>query len=331
MGYYPPLGDDGPKLKDPDVFSGKDPSRLTPFLTQCIQWFIAHPRKFSTSRAKVVFASSYLRDLAASWWMPILAQHPPSPILDDWDAFAEELFQMFGDQHLQASAQNALLGLKMKDNTRVSEYLVTFNSHAPYTGWNDTALAGQFYRGLPDRLKDAFQVLGRPQDFVTTCQQALQFDQRYWERQAESGIRPSSTFRSKDKNRSDQGSKSSDSKSNTNNSQSSSSSNSQRSDNKKKSSDGTSASSSSKKGKESETPSQGSGSTSQPRGPLSAEEKERRRRDKLCLYCASPDHRVDTCPVRAKSPKATGRATYTFTPEDESKNSSPTQESEVHS
>jgi hypothetical protein len=37
--------------------------------------------------------------------------------------------------------------------------------------------------------------------------------------------------------------------------------------------------------------------TSRPRGPLSDAEKERRRRDGLCLYCASKDHRVINCPI----------------------------------
>jgi hypothetical protein len=43
-----PSMDEGPKLKEPDVFMGKDANKLTPFLTQCIQWFIAQPRKFQS-------------------------------------------------------------------------------------------------------------------------------------------------------------------------------------------------------------------------------------------------------------------------------------------
>jgi len=37
--------------------------------------------------------------------------------------------------------------------------------------------------------------------------------------------------------------------------------------------------------------------TSRPRGPLSDAEKERRRHDGLCLYCASKDHQVINCPI----------------------------------
>jgi hypothetical protein len=59
--YYPmPSMDEGPKLKEPDIFMGKDANKLTPFLTQCIQWFIARPRKFQSQQDHVIFVASYL-------------------------------------------------------------------------------------------------------------------------------------------------------------------------------------------------------------------------------------------------------------------------------
>src|SRR4051794_6414795 len=38
--YYP-VGtvEPGPKLKEPDVFTGRDPTKLTPFISQCVHWF----------------------------------------------------------------------------------------------------------------------------------------------------------------------------------------------------------------------------------------------------------------------------------------------------
>jgi hypothetical protein len=269
--------------------------------------------------------------------MPIISQDPLPTMLDDWEQFADELFNMFGNQHLQSTAQNALLNLKMKENTRVSEYLVAFNSHAPYTGWNDVALAGQFYRGLPDRLKDAFQLVGRPQTLAGMRQYALEFDQRYWERQAESGNRPVPAFRSRDKDnkkKPDQGSKSENQRSDSGNrSNNSANNNSQRSDGKKKPSDNSDRKETgSSDRKDSKPPAKESDGKTQPRGPLDAQEKERRKREGLCLYCGEKGHLVSECPKPRKSSRgATGRATYSFTPDDQSKNSSTTQESEEHS
>jgi hypothetical protein len=70
---------------------------------------------------------------------------------------------------------------------------------------------------------------------------------------------------------------------------------------------------------------------SEKRGLLTVEEKERRHKEGLCLYCGEKGHLVAECPKSQKGQSsATGRATFTFTP-DETKNSSTTQESEVRS
>lgn len=42
-----------------------------------------------------------------------------------------------------------------------------------------------------------------------------------------------------------------------------------------------------------------------PRGPLSNEEKERRRRENLCAYCASSEHSWEKCPLRKKNKAST--------------------------
>jgi hypothetical protein len=115
--YYPlpQHHEEGVRLKEPDVFTGKDPAKLPSFITQCAHWFMAKPRKFPTERDRVLFAASYLRDLANQWWMPLLTQAPQPPLLDDWATFTDELFQMFGNQHMQTTSQNAILDMKMKE------------------------------------------------------------------------------------------------------------------------------------------------------------------------------------------------------------------------
>jgi hypothetical protein len=109
--YYPlpQHHEEGIRLKEPDVFMGKDPVKLPSFITQCVHWFMAKPHKFPTEHDRVLFTASYLRDLANQWWMPLLTQAPQPPLLDDWVTFTDELFQMFGDQHMQTTLQNAML------------------------------------------------------------------------------------------------------------------------------------------------------------------------------------------------------------------------------
>ena len=89
--------------------------------------------------------------------MPYLVQQPPPVMLDNWDSFTAELFLVFGNPHLHMTSKSMLRNLKMPDNSRVTEYIVAFNLHTPYTGYNDAALTEAFYQGLADHIKDQFQ------------------------------------------------------------------------------------------------------------------------------------------------------------------------------
>jgi hypothetical protein len=248
--------------------------------------------------------------------MPIIAENPLPPIVDSWEEFSAELFQMFGDLHLQSTAQTALLSMKMTDQTRVSEYLVSFNSHAPFTGWNDVALAGHFYRGLPDRIKDMFQLVQRPQTFVGTRQYALEFDQRYWERQAEAGNTPSSTSKSSNGDK-----ESGDSAVRLPVATATDSANTAQQSNHPPPSANVqtmTAASPPYSSTSAPRPVTAVKNTSAPanieaRGPLTQEEKDHRRANGLCLYCGTGGHSYSNCPNLPADRQATGRAVYTFT------------------
>src|ERR1700730_7967828 len=107
--------------------------------------------------------------------MPYLVQQLLPMMLDNWDSFTTELFLVFGNPHLHTTSKSTLRNLKMPDNSHVMEYIVAFNSHAPYTGYNDAALAEAFYQGLAG-IKDQFQYTSREQEFTGLRQQALAFD-----------------------------------------------------------------------------------------------------------------------------------------------------------
>ena len=105
--------------------------------------------------------------------MPYLIQQLPPAMLDNWDSFTAELFLVFENPHLHTTLKSMLHNLKMPDNSHVMEYIVTFNLHAPYTRYNDAALAEAFYQGLTDCIKDQFQYMSQEQEFTGLCQQAL--------------------------------------------------------------------------------------------------------------------------------------------------------------
>ena len=73
----------------------------------------------------------------------------------------------------------------MASNTKLSEYLVRFNTLALWVGWGEQALCFQFYDGLPECLKDWLAMLGKPNLLCDLVLVTQQYDNLYWERQEE--------------------------------------------------------------------------------------------------------------------------------------------------
>src|ERR1700731_778619 len=122
--------------------------------------------------------------------MPYLIQQLLPVILDNWDGFTTELFLVFGNPHLHTTLKSVLHNLKMPDNSHITEYIVAFNSHVPYTRYNNAALTKAFYQGLASCIKDQFQYTSQEQEFTGLHQQALAFDEWYWQCEEEWGCFP---------------------------------------------------------------------------------------------------------------------------------------------
>src|SRR5258708_168597 len=73
----------------------------------------------------------------------------------------------------------------MASNTKLSKYLVRFNTLASQVGWGEQVLRFQFYDGLPEHLKDQLAMLGKPNSLHDLVLVTQQYDNLYWERQEE--------------------------------------------------------------------------------------------------------------------------------------------------
>jgi len=177
--------DEDSETAKPDKFTGRDPSKLRPFIVSCVMAFDSRPRKFTTDRQRVSFAASYLSDIAMLWWQPTLVAFPEPSIRGDWGEFVDQLNVYFGQPDLAQASERALRALKMYDHQHVNKYMIEFSEHVTHMGWNDAALYGEFYRGLAERIKDQLLSLDRPQTFQQLKVDALRCDTRYWERQGE--------------------------------------------------------------------------------------------------------------------------------------------------
>src|SRR6266481_3509690 len=75
----------------------------------------------------------------------------------------------------------------MQENHHINKYMIEFSEHAAYTGWNNTALYGKFYRGLAKHLKDRLLNMDCPQTLDQLKINALKCNSHYWECQHKKG------------------------------------------------------------------------------------------------------------------------------------------------
>jgi hypothetical protein len=205
--------------------------------------------------------------------------------------------------------------LRYKDSTKAARYTIDFNRHAHRTGWNDTALARQYYKGLPDHLKDEIARLGKPAGLTPLQDLVATLDQRYWERQSEiSRDKRSTSSNTTSQNKSTSSDNRNENRSNNSNNGSKSNGNnnnnnqSKNKDQKKPQSAATASGSSS--GNKTNNISDMLG----PDGKLKPEERQRHMDNNLCLRCAQKGHKVNECPVTSKAKPKGRAATVTTTP-----------------
>ena len=275
------------KTRDPDPYDGTDPSKLRAFLSQCRLTFRSRPNDFSNDQIKITYAVSWLKGTALRWYEPNLSL--PDRNLPNyarrWDDFEDALKATFGEPDPVTSATTKLDNLSMKDTHHITRYNVEFNEYAALTGYNDQALYTRYYKGLAPRLKDALVFSGKPTTLNGLRTRAQALDLRYWERKDEERPHEASSSRTPAA---------------TSTSYSSSKS----------------SGTQSKSAPRASTPGASTSKTKKPNlsnvlgpdGKLLPEEKERRKKQNLCLICASKDHFSDKCPARKTPAKARAAA-----------------------
>jgi hypothetical protein len=175
------------KPRSPDVFDGTDPNKLETFTFQISMYLAARSGDFPDDESRVTFVLSYLKGTPLDWFQTELnhaiSQGGEFPKwFNNFPEFLAELQRLFGPRDPITDAMNALEGLRYKDSTKATRYTVDFNRHARRTGWNEQALARQYYKGLPDRLKDEIARTGKPPGLRELQDLVAILDQRYWER-----------------------------------------------------------------------------------------------------------------------------------------------------
>jgi hypothetical protein len=212
-----------------------------------------------------------------------MVKDPPDPITQDWNLFTASLRTLYGVHDAKNTAVVDIEALSKRDDMTVTQYIVEFQTHAPYTGWNDAALKAMFWKHLPERIKSAFLTIDKPATFDLMIEAVLNVDQNYWSAQAEKGIKPklksaNENFNSQKKTDSANTNNHGNNLQNSNANQNQQRANQQPSANTQK------------------NPSKSPQASGGKRGPISSKEKERCRREGLCFYCVSDEHFGIFCP-----------------------------------
>ena len=281
-------------VKEPDTFDGSDPRKLRFFITRCRLHFRSRPEAFEDDSSKVMFALSYLKGTAFEYFKPALSGVSEDDMdwLEDWDAFVDILETQFGPYDAVGDAENDIMTLKMRDNQRISEFIVKFNSLQTRLDWGDSALRHRFYLGLPARLKDEIcRGDGKPSTLQAMRLKAQRIDARYWERKNEITREQAAERTSKPEGK-------------------------QSSNSGKQQTQQGNATSSNKEDKKPSNSGKQQASTSATQQPdlsgklgkdgkITAKERQYRMEKNLCLYCGDKNHRVADCPVvKANAAKA---------------------------
>jgi hypothetical protein len=104
----------------------------------------------------------------------------------------DELCTNFGPYDETGDAKHELTNLPMRDNQRVSDYLVhfsrlalRFSGLALHCSWGEPAVRFRFYKGLPPQIKDELSKGKKPRTLQVLKQKVQNIDARYWERAQE--------------------------------------------------------------------------------------------------------------------------------------------------
>src|SRR6266481_1055147 len=129
------------KLREPDTFDGADPNKLRTFILQCSLHFHDHTNAFTSDRAKVAYALSFLMCSALGWFETMLFnQDEDPPWLFDWPLFWSKLATNFRSFNPVGEAEAEIEGLSMPESSQATLYFVEFNRLAAHFQWGDSTL-----------------------------------------------------------------------------------------------------------------------------------------------------------------------------------------------
>ena len=167
------------RLQEPDTFDGLDANKRQVFILQCSLHFQDHANTFSSGKAKVTYALSFLTGPALGWFEPVLFDPSLPTWVNDWDLFHTELETNFGPFNPVGEAKAEIEMLVMAEGSRSAIYFVEFNCLASHIQWGDHTLLWQAYKSLACCIKNEMVHHDRPITLLDLCKLVQAIDYHY--------------------------------------------------------------------------------------------------------------------------------------------------------
>jgi Ty3 transposon capsid-like protein len=284
------------KVREPDTFDGSNPRKLRDFLVSCNLHFRDRPHVYASDEKRILFILSYLKGSALSWFEPGLNDPTDSAHwMWNYPAFLSELEDNFGPHDPVGDAEKSLNELQMKKSTRIVKYNVDFWELASRVDWNESALSDRYFRGLPLRLRTEVLRGGKPETLAALRLKAQEADNIYWMQEEEMRVESKHSAPTGNPNKKDSQKPFTPYTSSSNFTPKPSSQNRNHSH--------STSSKFTPKGASKDKPKNSIADKLGKNGKLTGDERERRMKEGLCLYCGEKDHVAHDCP-KAQAAKA---------------------------
>lgn len=162
------------KLSPPDKFSGKQ-SDVNLFISSVRDYLDLQPSRFGSERIKTGLLGSLLTNDAKRWYVNLVNIH--SPLLHNFLQMIEDFERNFGDPYRVEHAQEQLLVLK-QGRWPASQYAARFRTLARETAFNDSTLQFHFRRGLNPEVQKTMSTNQIPKSLDDLIRLAVQIDNR---------------------------------------------------------------------------------------------------------------------------------------------------------
>lgn len=249
-----------PHVADPEPFDGTL-GRARGFLLQCSNVFSLRSHTYDTDKSKILYVVGLLRGRALEW---AEAEDSTRPLATrSFVSFLNSFKTVFDLPDFAGNVAQRLLQITQGSDS-VANYSIRFHTLAAEAGWDEGALRGIFLQGLNDQLKDELAPRDPAVDLDTLISQTIQLDNRLRERRRERRSNHCSQTSLRQPIRPTRPSSPPNL----------------------------------------QTPTSGKLETPEPmqlgRTRLTPGERERRMRERRCLYCGELGHFLPSCPVRPK-------------------------------